>query len=139
MVTSSRKAVRFLGNQPGENLGFPPKILSRKVLPWPVTGPANCSEEGVTCTPTTCAQAQAQCGKLPDGCGDLLDCGTCPSPLLCGGAGIANQCGCKPITCKAVGANCGVLSDGCGTDLYCGNCPAELTCDPATHRCAMAM
>ncbi len=101
-------------------------------------GPANCSEEGVTCTPTTCAKAKAQCGKLADGCGQVLDCGTCAAPLVCGGSGIANQCGCKPLTCKAAGANCGVLNDGCGTSLYCGDCPSGLTCDPETHRCALA-
>jgi hypothetical protein len=103
------------------------------------TGPANCSEEGVTCTPNTCAKAKAQCGRLSDGCGNVLDCGTCRAPLVCGGAGIANQCGCKPITCKAAGATCGVLPDGCGTDLYCGACAAGLTCDPDTHRCAPAI
>jgi len=28
--------------------------------------------------PTTCAATNSQCGTIPDGCGDVLDCGTCP-------------------------------------------------------------
>ena len=63
-------------------------------------GPANCSEEGVTCTPNTCAKVKAQCGKLADGCGSILDCGSCTAPLVCGGSGIANQCGRKPLTAR---------------------------------------
>jgi hypothetical protein len=32
------------------------------------------------CTPETCATAGASCGFNPDGCGNLLDCGPCPTP-----------------------------------------------------------
>ena len=50
------------------------------------------------CTPTTCAEATAECGSIPDGCGGTLDCGaTCSGSASCGGNGVANECG--PRTC----------------------------------------
>jgi len=33
-----------------------------------------------TCTPATCASLKADCGRTPDGCGNLLDCGPCMIP-----------------------------------------------------------
>jgi len=45
------------------------------------------------CKPRTCADVGATCGKIGDGCGALVDCGTCDSGLHCGGGGVANQCG----------------------------------------------
>jgi hypothetical protein len=41
--------------------------------------------------PLTCAQQGADCGPAADGCGGLLDCGTCSSGT-CGGGG-ASKCG----------------------------------------------
>ena len=32
-----------------------------------------------SCTPTTCADAQASCGNLSDGCGHTIYCGACPA------------------------------------------------------------
>jgi hypothetical protein len=46
-----------------------------------------------TCTPRTCSDAGANCGKVADGCGGLLDCGSCPTGQTCGGGGTANVCG----------------------------------------------
>jgi len=45
------------------------------------------------CTPLTCQQIGANCGQVADGCGKLLDCGTCLAPQICGGGGTANVCG----------------------------------------------
>lgn len=83
-----------------------------------------------TCTPKTCTQMAATCGKVADGCGGLLDCGTCTSPLICGGGGVANQCGnyCTRTTCGAQGANCGIIADGCGGTLECGDCTLPAVC-----------
>jgi hypothetical protein len=44
------------------------------------------------CTPQTCDDANAQCGKIGDGCGNELDCGECPNGFICG-LGQANKCG----------------------------------------------
>jgi hypothetical protein len=40
---------------------------------------------GTTCTPTTCAALGDTCGTPPDGCGGVLNCGTCTWPQACGG------------------------------------------------------
>ena len=48
-----------------------------------------------TCTPRTCAQAGATCGYVGDGCGGIIGgaggpgCGSCTSPMICGGGGMA--------------------------------------------------
>jgi lysophospholipase L1-like esterase len=46
-----------------------------------------------TCVPTTCAAGGKNCATISDGCGGMLDCGSCVSPDTCGGAGVANVCG----------------------------------------------
>jgi hypothetical protein len=85
------------------------------------------------CTPATCATTS--CGPVGDGCGNLLDCGTCPSGQTCGGDGMPSVCGsgvtCTPQTCADLGANCGPIGDGCGGMLSCGTCTAPETCGGA--------
>ncbi len=86
------------------------------------------------CQPTTCEALGATCGRMGDGCGGTLECGTCPTGQTCGGGGTANVCGapppppCQPTTCAAAGASCGPLPDGCGRTLECGTCPTGQTC-----------
>jgi hypothetical protein len=36
------------------------------------------------CVPTTCQKLDAQCGPIADGCGGMLDCGTCKADQVCG-------------------------------------------------------
>jgi hypothetical protein len=48
---------------------------------------------GPSCVPRTCQQQNIACGPAGDGCGNLLDCGTCTSPDTCGGGGVPGQCG----------------------------------------------
>jgi hypothetical protein len=83
------------------------------------------------CTPTTCAAEGIQCGPTGDGCGNLLQCGTCPPGEYCGGAG-PGKCGmmnnCMPSTCAKQGIQCGQAGDGCGNVLNCGNCPTGQIC-----------
>lgn len=82
------------------------------------------------CTKNTCAGLGATCGSLSDGCGGLLECGTCVAPESCGGGGVPNHCGnnCTRTTCGAQGANCGMIADGCGGILECGTCTSPATC-----------
>jgi hypothetical protein len=95
---------------------------------------------GVPCTPTTCAKLGYDCGFAGDGCGGVLNCGSCTAPQYCGGNGY-DKCGgnigtnpadggalCKPTTCAAQGYNCGFASDGCGNALMCGSCTAPEVC-----------
>jgi hypothetical protein len=87
-----------------------------------------------TCTPRTCAQQGITCGPAGDGCGGQLDCGSCASPLTCGGGGVPGQCGypdaaaCVPKTCGAQNVTCGPAGDGCGNLLQCGTCTPPQTC-----------
>jgi hypothetical protein len=77
-----------------------------------------------SCTAKTCAQLNANCGLVGDGCGGQLNCGVCPLGQTCGGAGTPNQCGapCTPKTCAQQNIECGPAGDGCGGVLNCGTC-----------------
>jgi hypothetical protein len=83
------------------------------------------------CTPTTCAAQNISCGVAGDGCGNLLQCGSCPTGQYCGGGG-PGQCGvmnnCIPETCASQKIQCGQAGDGCGNTLNCGNCPTNQVC-----------
>ena len=96
------------------------------------------------CQPKTCASQGYTCGQNGDGCGNVINCGTCTSPNFCGGGGYS-QCGvgttadggpivsdgggaCTPTTCQQLGFNCGPAGDGCGGLLDCGTCVAPDTC-----------
>lgn len=82
------------------------------------------------CVPSTCVQLEAECGSVKDGCGGVLECGTCPAGKTCGGSA-ANKCGdaaCTPKTCAQLGASCGQVSDGCASLLDCGWCTAPESC-----------
>jgi hypothetical protein len=90
------------------------------------------------CTPTTCSAQGIQCGPAGDGCGNLLQCGTCPSGEVCGGGG-AGKCGtatttmgCTPETCASQDLACGPAGDGCGNEIQCGNCPTGQICGFST-------
>jgi hypothetical protein len=92
------------------------------------------------CTPKTCADLGLTCGRNADGCGGVVDCGSCSAPAFCGGAGFSN-CGtgaadagagpvkgCTPATCRSLGAGCGTAGDGCGGILDCGTCNIPTYC-----------
>jgi hypothetical protein len=72
-------------------------------------GPFSCGGGGVPgvcgCRPFTCASLGRVCGAADDGCGGVLDCGSCGSGQACNGAG---QCaGACDFTTNA---SCGVTS-----------------------------
>ncbi|MCH9680800.1 MAG: hypothetical protein K0V04_05140 [Deltaproteobacteria bacterium] len=56
----------------------------------------------------TCQAFGDVCGVQADGCGDMVDCGPCASPL-----------------CESLGNICGDHTDAQGMPLHCGTC--ELT------------
>ncbi|GMU61339.1 MAG: hypothetical protein AMXMBFR34_31020 [Myxococcaceae bacterium] len=84
------------------------------------------------CGLRTCASANANCGPIGDGCGALIDCGTCTLPETCGGGGAPSQCGgdagCIPVTCAQLGADCGPMADRCGGLINCGSCALPEIC-----------
>jgi hypothetical protein len=98
-------------------------------------GGADTPDANQGCGLVTCATAGAMCGPIGDGCGGVIDCGTCTPPETCGGGGQLFTCGgggpgsCTPRTCADAGAECGVVADGCGgVTTDCGNCPSGETC-----------
>lgn len=82
------------------------------------------------CKPRTCTDLAANCGPQGDGCGGVIQCGTCGTGEVCGVGG-PSQCGtpsvpagtCTPKDCVALGATCGAQGDGCGNVIAsCGTC-----------------
>ena len=74
---------------------------------------------------------------MADGCGGLLDCGSCGSGLVCGikspnvcaGTLADGGVACTPKTCADFGATCGQLGDGCGgLTAPCGTCSSPQFC-----------
>jgi hypothetical protein len=51
-------------------------------------GSGSGSQGGSSCVPATCASTHAGCGPISDGCGAMLDCGSCTYNDRC----VANQC-----------------------------------------------
>lgn len=45
------------------------------------------------CAPTTCLEQNVECGDIVDGCGGVLNCGSCDQGESCGGGGQLNVCG----------------------------------------------
>jgi hypothetical protein len=94
-------------------------------------GVANKCGGGGTCTANTCDGLGAECGSIPNGCGQLLTCNQCPIGQTCGGGGQAYKCGaasCQALSCQEQGIECGQTGDGCGFVLTCPECPAGTTC-----------
>lgn len=55
------------------------------------------SEGGTVCVPKSCADQGKNCGPVSDGCGGLLQCGTCNIPKICG-INAPSVCG-VPVSC----------------------------------------
>src|SRR5207245_1456680 len=67
-----------------------------------------------SCAPTTCTVQGKSCGTISDECGGTLDCGSCSSPLTCGGGGLANVCGTPTFACDFYAAPT-VAANGSGS------------------------
>ncbi|MDP3154626.1 MAG: hypothetical protein Q8N23_18250 [Archangium sp.] len=93
-----------------------------------------------SCLPANCAALGFDCGQAEDGCGGVLECGSCGVGRTCGGGGRRNVCApgvCTPASCAALNAECGRVSDGCAALLTCGSCSAGSSCGlNAPNRCA---
>jgi hypothetical protein len=87
--------------------------------------------EAGACVPETCTQQGLSCGPAGDGCGNEIQCGSCPAGQSCGAGGTPGKCGstgCVSKTCKELNFNCGPAGDGCGNEIQCGTCAAPATC-----------
>lgn len=93
-----------------------------------------------TCVKATCATAKANCGPIGDGCGGVIQCGTCMNDETCGGGGKPSVCGKPPCVKKTCaeqgGANCGAIGDGCGGLIAsCGTCDGGICGGGGPSKC----
>ncbi len=75
------------------------------------------------CVPKMCFASSLSCGSYPDGCGGILDCGSCPF-----GTCVNGKCPCQPNCYKK---QCG--SDGCSG--VCGQCQSGTQCEGSVCLC----
>ena len=85
------------------------------------------------CVPKTCIELNFVCGNnWDDGCGGILDCGTCTDPEVCTSIG---QC-VPPLECTDT---CSSFGYQCGNQTICGasvDCTVEIGgCDQPTESC----
>ena len=122
-------------------------------------------DAGGTVCLTECAEDD--CGKVPNGCREFLECGDCDNGQVCG-AGGPNKCGfpppdeCVPQSpSDACSGKCGWVSDGCSDVIQCtsdnggvvcgvgqlcedGACTTPIpqctpiTCEQTSHECGVA-
>jgi hypothetical protein len=85
-------------------------------------------DNGPSCEPKTCEELDAECDKVSDGCGGLVDCGACAADEACG---IVTHNVCTPLgdLCTPIpeaeaceGKECGPAGDGCDGSYSCGSC-----------------
>ncbi|MEW5853662.1 MAG: hypothetical protein AB2A00_33105 [Myxococcota bacterium] len=83
------------------------------------------------CQPRTCQQMGATCGVVDDGCGQVLDCGTCRAGEMCGAA---RQC--VVVMCGGPGQPCSAQAP-CAPGLACinGVCMDGGACTPDGAQC----
>ncbi len=82
----------------------------------------SCVAGECVCIPQSCTDAGVECGTAADGCGDTMDCGTCPLPgFVC----FNGKCACVP---NCAGKECG--PNGCGGE--CGTCNPGFACVDGT-------
>lgn len=97
--------------------------------------------DGGVCTPKTCADLGVECGPAGDGCGGILQCGSCLTGFQCGADNAYSKCvstaptgadggACVPIAASTLTTQgiCGQQSDGCGGVITGVTCVSPQFC-----------
>jgi hypothetical protein len=103
-----------------------------------------CTAPSTLCKTLTKAAACTgkECGFTTDGCGGMIECGSCAQGSACGVKTAfkcdlntitnANSCPAKIASCASVGAQCGKIGNGCGGLIDCdaelGGCTGGAVC-----------
>jgi hypothetical protein len=74
------------------------------------------------CNPQSCAAQGKTCGPTLDGCGTVLNCGSCPEGWQCNEYGNCTQ------VCTALVPQCGTYYDSCGNPREAPSCPEGYQC-----------
>lgn len=89
---------------------------------------------GNPCVPESCEDQEAECGTVSDGCGDVLECGSCDDGEACGIV-TDNVCTaidelCEPLKKSEACSDkeCGQEGDGCSGVYDCGECDDGESC-----------
>jgi hypothetical protein len=123
----------------------PTPMLDAGPIPPPIgtiAPPSKKADAGPSsCVKKTCASENANCGPIGDGCGGVIQCGTCTNNETCGGGGKPSTCGkpaCTAKTCAQLGANCGAIGDGCGGLIAsCGTCDGGICGGGGPSKCGV--
>ena len=97
------------------------------------TGDGGGLPDGAACVPNNAADCAGYCGSIVGRCGKIIECGSCPAGLNCGGAG-PNLCGTGTCTPSCSGKACGA-TDGCGGTCMTGTCGGGQHCDGGACVC----
>ncbi|HEX5661837.1 MAG TPA: hypothetical protein VFX59_31815, partial [Polyangiales bacterium] len=103
--------------------------------------PSQCGKE--PCVPKTQAElcpvtgGNKACGKQPDGCGTLVDCGGCATDQQCG-LFASSVCGTIPVcqptaVATACASKCGTVPDGCGGSYNCSSSNGGVSCSGSEY------
>ena len=119
-----------------------------------LTGPDSGGGDGSCAKKVTCTSRGRGCGPIDNGCGGIIQCGSCPAGQTCGGGGKPSECGtavrpddaapgagstaARPATAAAA-AQCGTAGDagtcggGGGAAGVCGTSAASRRRAPRSH------
>jgi hypothetical protein len=92
------------------------------------------AEQEDDCEPVECSDLDADCGAVSDGCGGIVQCGTCAEDARCGiieanvCTPLADLCVPTPRADACDGKQCGLAGDGCGGSHDCGTCGEGEAC-----------